>query len=128
MNSIVDIKPRAITHRTSGRTRGAITRLMSPGDLGQLLKPFIFLDQFGFKPEPGNKEFGMHPHSGIATLTYMIEGELAYEDTTGNSGLLPSGGVEWMSAGNGVWHDAKTVNDAPISGFQLWVALPAAQE
>ncbi|SDX55719.1 Redox-sensitive bicupin YhaK, pirin superfamily [Pseudomonas syringae] len=128
MNSIVAIKPRAITHCTSGRNRGPITRLMSPGDLGQLLKPFVFLDQFAFRPEPGKKGFGMHPHSGIATLTYMLEGELAYEDTTGKSGLLPSGGVEWMSAGNGVWHDAQPVSDALITGFQLWVALPAAQE
>lgn len=70
----------------------------------------------------------MHPHSGIATLTYMIEGEMVYEDTTGKSGILPNGGVEWMSAGNGVWHDAQPVSDAPITGFQLWIALPAAQE
>ncbi|KPX60925.1 Pirin [Pseudomonas amygdali pv. photiniae] len=128
MNTIVSIQPRAITHRTSGKSRGPITRLMSPGDLGQLLKPFVFLDQFDFKPEPGKKGFGMHPHSGIATLTYMIEGEMAYEDTTGKSGILPNGGVEWMSAGNGVWHDAQPVSDAPITGFQLWIALPAAQE
>ncbi|MGN2413295.1 pirin family protein [Pseudomonas syringae] len=128
MNSIVTIQPRAITHRTSGRNRGPITRLMSPGDLGQLLKPFVFLDQFAFRPEPAKKGFGMHPHSGIATLTYMLEGELTYEDTTGKSGLLPSGGVEWMNAGNGVWHDAQPAGDALITGFQLWVALPAAQE
>ncbi|OUM08085.1 hypothetical protein BW686_08720 [Pseudomonas syringae] len=128
MNSIVAIQPRAIIHRTRGRSGGPITRLMSPGDLGQHLKPFVFLDQFGFKPEPGKKGFGMHPHSGIATLTYMIEGELAYEDTTGQSGLLPSGGMEWMSAGNGVWHDAQPASDTPITGFQLWIALPAAQE
>ncbi|EGH22978.1 pirin, partial [Pseudomonas amygdali pv. mori str. 301020] len=48
MNTIVSIQPRAITHRTSGKSRGPITRLMSPGDLGQLLKPFVFLDQFDF--------------------------------------------------------------------------------
>ncbi|WP_122339800.1 pirin family protein, partial [Pseudomonas caricapapayae] len=128
MNTIVSIQPRAIIRRTTGKSRGPITRLMSPGDLGQLLKPFVFLDQFGFKPEPEKKGFGMHPHSGIATLTYMIEGELTYEDTTGKSGILPDGGVEWMSAGNGVWHDAQPVSDAPITGFQLWIALPAAQE
>ncbi|KPW59857.1 Pirin-related protein [Pseudomonas syringae pv. broussonetiae] len=55
MNTIVSIQPRAITHRTSGKSRGPITRLMSPGDLGQLLKPFVFLDQFDFKPEPAKK-------------------------------------------------------------------------
>ncbi|SHM67825.1 Redox-sensitive bicupin YhaK, pirin superfamily [Pseudomonas asturiensis] len=124
----VNKQPRAMIHRTRGTRQGPITRLMSPGDLGQHLKPFVFLDHFGFKPEPGQKGFGMHPHSGIATFTYMIEGEVAYEDTTGKSGVLPEGGVEWMNAGNGVWHNAKPVNSLAIKGFQLWVALPAAQE
>ncbi|MDT9673216.1 pirin family protein [Pseudomonas lini] len=128
MNSIVATQTRTIVHLTSGSTHGPITRLMSPGDLGQLLKPFVFLDLFGFKPIGGQKGFGMHPHSGIATLTYMIEGGVAYEDTTGKTGMLPTGGVEWMSAGNGVWHDATPVSDGSILGFQLWVALPASHE
>ncbi|MCQ9470362.1 pirin family protein [Pseudomonas alliivorans] len=124
----VNTLPRSVVHRTQGTRQGPITRLMSPGDLGQHLKPFVFLDHFGFEPEPGQKGFGMHPHSGIATFTYMIEGAVAYEDTTGKSGVLPEGGVEWMNAGNGVWHNAKPVNSSPVTGFQLWVALPAAQE
>ncbi|WP_335945192.1 pirin family protein [Pseudomonas sp. G166] len=128
MNSIVAAPPRAIVHRTSGRSHGPITRLMSPGDLGQLCKPFVFLDRFAFKADAMQRGFGMHPHSGIATLTYMIEGEVVYEDTTGQSGTLPSGGMEWMQAGHGVWHDARPVGGAPIQGFQLWVALPSAQE
>jgi redox-sensitive bicupin YhaK (pirin superfamily) len=128
MNSIIATQTRTIVHRTSGSTHGPITRLMSPGDLGELLKPFVFLDLFGFKPKGGQKGFGMHPHSGIATLTYMIEGGVAYEDTTGKSGVLPAGGVEWMRAGNGVWHDGAPASDATISGFQLWVALPASHE
>ncbi|WP_245541896.1 pirin family protein [Uliginosibacterium gangwonense] len=101
---------------------------MSPGDLGEQLKPFIFLDLFSFKPKGGQKGFGMHPHSGIATLTFTMEGDVAYEDTTGKAGLLPSGGVEWMLAGNGVWHQGGPVNDKKIRGFQLWVALPASEE
>lgn len=128
MNSIIATPTRAIVHRTSGSTHGPITRLMSPGDLGQLLKPFVFLDLFGFKPQGGQKGFGMHPHSGIATLTYMIEGGVKYEDTTGKTGVLPTEGVEWMRAGNGVWHDAKPIGDSSISGFQLWVALPVSHE
>lgn len=119
---------RAIVFRTHGRPHGPITRLVSPSDLGKLLKPFVFLDLFSFKSTAGQRGFGMHPHSGIATLTLMLEGEVAYEDTTGKSGLLLAGGVEWMRAGNGVWHDATLVNDAPLLGFQLWVALPASEE
>lgn len=128
MNSIVATPLRAIIHRTNGHSHGPITRLMSPGDLGQLCKPFVFLDLFEFNAKGMPRGFGMHPHSGIATLTYMIEGEVIYEDTTGQSGLLPSGGMEWMQAGNGVWHDARPVDGSPIRGFQLWVALPPDQE
>jgi redox-sensitive bicupin YhaK (pirin superfamily) len=119
---------RAIVHRTRGSAHGPITRLVSPGDLGQFLKPFVFLDLFGFKPVAGHKGFGFHPHSGIATLTYMVEGETGYEDTTGKKGVLPAGGGEWMRAGKGVWHTGAPVSGSPVQGFQLWVALPAAEE
>jgi redox-sensitive bicupin YhaK (pirin superfamily) len=119
---------RAIVLRTRGSTHGAITRLMSPGDLGEHLKPFVFLDLFSFTPNGDNRGFGMHPHSGIATLTFTMEGDVVYEDTTGKSGLLPSGGVEWMRAGNGVWHRGGPADESRIRGFQLWVALPAAEE
>ncbi len=119
---------RAIVYRTQGSTHGPITRLVSPGDVGEFLKPFVFLDLFSFKPAPGHKGFGLHPHSGIATLTYLISGDTGYEDTTGKKGVLPAGGVEWMRAGNGVWHTGAPASDAAVLGFQLWVALPAAEE
>jgi redox-sensitive bicupin YhaK (pirin superfamily) len=128
MTTAVTSNARAIVHRTRGSTNGSITRLMSPGDLGRLLKPFVFLDLFSFKPSAGHKGFGMHPHSGIATLTYMIEGAVRYEDTTGKAGVLPTGGVEWMHAGNGVWHTGAPVSESSVLGFQLWVALPASKE
>ena len=73
MDSLVqDTGTRSIIHRTLGQTEGRITRLVSPGDLGEMLKPFVFLDLFdnGGKPSRG---FGLHPHSGIATLTYVAE-------------------------------------------------------
>ena len=105
MDSLVQdaVTRRPIIHRTSGHTEGRITRLVSPGDLGEVLKPFVFLDLFdnGGRPSQG---FGLHPHSGIATLTYVAEGGVGFEDTNGSRGLLPAGGVEWMRAGSGVWH------------------------
>jgi redox-sensitive bicupin YhaK (pirin superfamily) len=120
---------RPIVYRTRGSQHGPIIRLMSPGDLGEFLKPFVFLDLFGFDTTGSRAGFGMHPHSGIATLTWLIEGDTVYEDTTGEQGVLPAGGVEWMRAGNGVWHDG---GPAPgtrrVQGFQLWVALPASEE
>jgi len=129
-SAVATTKARAIVHRTRGRTHGPITRLVSPGDLGEFLKPFVFLDRFGLQSQGGDKgSFGMHPHSGIATLTYMIEGSTRYEDTTGEQGELPAGGVEWMRAGNGVWHDgALAPGVTRARGFQLWVALPASEE
>lgn len=118
---------RPIIHRTSGQTHGPITRLASPGDLGGLLKPFVFLDLF----DNGGREFagfGLHPHSGIATLTYLAEGSASYEDTTGARGVLAAGGVEWMQAGGGVWHGAGAGKPGRARGFQLWIALPPRLE
>lgn len=126
--SVAPSAARAIVHRTAGSPHGPITRLMSPGDLGQVLKPFIFLDLVNFDARHGQTRFGMHPHSGIATLTFMAQGDVRYADSTGQAGVLPEGGVEWMQAGGGVWHTGEPVGDTPVQGFQLWVALPAALE
>jgi redox-sensitive bicupin YhaK (pirin superfamily) len=122
---------RAITQHTRGSTHGPITRLVSPSDLGQVLKPFIFLDRFEAPAGGQPPAFGMHPHSGIATLTYLISGQTGYEDTTGEHGArgtLPTGGVEWMMAGGGVWHTGSPLNTERVLGFQLWVAMPPALE
>lgn len=118
---------RRIIHRTSGQTHGPITRLMSPGDLGGLLKPFVFLDLFDNQGRafPG---FGLHPHSGIATLTWLAEGSVGYEDSTGARGVLPAGGTEWMQAGGGVWHGGGAGKPGRARGFQLWIALPPPLE
>jgi len=100
---------------------------MSPSDFGQLLKPFVFLDLFDNNGIPFNG-FGLHPHSGIATLTYIAEGSVSYEDTNGATGLLPAGGVEWMQAGGGVWHGGGAGEPGRTRGFQLWIALPPSLE
>src|SRR5260370_38957899 len=92
---------REIVHRTRGVSGGPITRLMSPSDLGELIKPFVFLDLFDFDGQdaPMSIEHGWHPHSGIATVTVVFEGAIRYAETTGSSGELPAGSVEWMHAG-----------------------------
>src|SRR5713101_2545445 len=118
---------RQIARRTRGHSEGSITRLMSPSDFGQLLKPFVFLDLFDNHGKPFNG-FGLHPHSGIATLTSVMEGNVGYEDTNGATGLLPAGGVEWMRAGAGVWHGGGVGETGRTRGFQLWIALPPEQE
>jgi redox-sensitive bicupin YhaK (pirin superfamily) len=118
---------RTIVTRTAGRQHGPVKRLVSPSDLGGLLKPFVFLDYFDSSVE-ADMRFSMHPHSGLATTTVLLEGEVEYEDTTGASGIMPSGSVEWMNAGRGVWHDGRARGDGPVRGFQLWVALPPELE
>jgi len=97
---------REIIFRTRGRTHGPITRLVSPSDLGELIKPFVFLDLAAFdgRLAPMPMDYGWHPHSGIATVTVMLDGAVRFAETTGKDGVLPAGSVEWMRASNGVWH------------------------
>jgi len=114
---------RTIVARTKGRQHGPVNRVFSPGDLGSLLKPFVFLDYFHL-PADSDARFAMHPHSGLATTTILLDGEVRYEDTTGASGVMSAGSVEWMNAGGGVWHDGVPEGSTPVRGYQLWTALP----
>ncbi|KRB86510.1 hypothetical protein ASE00_07365 [Sphingomonas sp. Root710] len=118
---------RGVRLRTRGTSLGPITRLVSPGDLGEILKPFVFLDLADIPPRPGGG-FGWHPHSGIATLTIIIDGENEYRETTGAHGGLKPGGVEWMASGKGVWHAAAPVGSKNLKGFQLWMLLPPGRD
>src|SRR5258706_6673459 len=125
--AVIKQRPRRIVDRTRGQRQGPIARLMSPSDLGNVLKPFVFLDLFD--TEGGSfSGFGLHPHSGIATLTYLLEGSVRYEDTTGATGILPQGGVEWFKAGHGAWHGGGAGESGRTRGFQLWIALPPEHE
>jgi redox-sensitive bicupin YhaK (pirin superfamily) len=119
-------KARAIVRRTRGETHGPVTRLMSPSDLGEMLKPFVFLDLFDHAGAPFKA--GLHPHSGIATLTYVAEGAVSYVDPDNVKGALPAGGVEWMQAGRGMWHGGGLDKAGRTRGFQLWIALPPELE
>ncbi|HTA90093.1 MAG TPA: pirin family protein [Polyangiaceae bacterium] len=99
---------------------------MSPSDFGKLLKPFVFLDLFDHQGTPFKAN--LHPHSGIATLTYVSEGAVSYIDPDNVRGTLSAGGVEWMQAGRGMWHGGGLDNEKRTRGFQLWIALPPELE
>jgi redox-sensitive bicupin YhaK (pirin superfamily) len=114
---------REIAMRTRGETHGPVTRLMSPGDLGQVIKPFIFFDDANI-PSGAGSGFGMHPHSGIATVTLVLSGSVWINDTVGTSAVLGPGDVEWMRASAGAWHEAAPRGDDGIKGLQLWLAMP----
>ena len=121
---------RAVVYRTKGHAHGPVTRLMSPSDLGETLKPFVFLDHIDGKDLSRIKMdgYGLHPHSGIATLTWLLEGAANYEDNLGRRGKLTAGWMEWMHAGSGAWHGGNFGDSDRLRGFQLWLALPPSNE
>jgi len=127
LKTAAEARARRVVERTRGNSHGSITRLVSPSDVGELIKPFVFLDYFEIDPER-MPAIGWHPHSGIATLSLILEGQIAYEDTSGAKGIIEPGGVEWMRAAGGVWHTGGPVGTARVKGYQLWVALPPEME
>jgi redox-sensitive bicupin YhaK (pirin superfamily) len=119
---------RRIVHRTRGSTHGPITRLMCPSDLGQTVKPFVFLDLF--EAEGGLMDMPVHPHSGIGTITVFTKGDVRFDDPDSGTGTIAYGGVEWARAGGGMWHGKELApgSSRRFQGFQLWVALPPELE
>ena len=89
--------------------------------------PFLMLDEFGSE----NKDdyiggFPPHPHRGIETVTYMLNGEFEHEDSTGAKGKMTSGDVQWMKTGSGIIHsEMPAMTEGKLHGFQLWVNMPA---
>jgi len=94
--------------------------------------PFLLLDHFYFDdPLQGPiSGFPMHPHRGIETVTYMLEGSTHHRDSLGNAGLIGPGDVQWMTSGRGIMHEEMPRHgpNGKVNGFQLWVNLPAAQK
>src|SRR6266508_3593981 len=91
--------------------------------------PFLLFDHFAFNDpiEGPIRGFPMHPHRGIETVTYMLEGSTHHRDSLGNSGLIGPGDVQWMTSGRGILHEEmpRRGPNGAIYGFQLWVNLPA---
>jgi len=103
---------------------------MSPSDLGERLKPFVFLDLFEADMRGLAGSMPVHPHSGIATVTVFTDGDVTFDDPQAGHGTIGYGGVEWVRAGRGMWHGKElSAGTSPTTqGFQLWVALPPDQE
>jgi hypothetical protein len=95
------------------------------------LDPFLLLDDFrNDTPSKFLKGFPWHPHRGIETITYMLEGEVEHGDSLGNQGVIGPGDVQWMTAGSGIIHQEMPKGNAGgrMGGFQLWANLPAANK
>lgn len=91
--------------------------------------PFLLLDDFrNDDPKQFQKGFPWHPHRGIETITYVLEGAVEHGDSLGNKGLLGPGSVQWMTAGSGIMHQEMPRANAAgqMHGFQLWANLPAS--
>lgn len=108
-----------------------LRRSISPSR-DNLFDPFLLFDHFAFNDpiEGPLVGFPMHPHRGIETVTYMLEGSVHHRDSLGNSGLIGSGDVQWMTSGSGIMHEEmpRRSPQGNVFGFQLWVNLPAAQK
>jgi len=92
--------------------------------------PFLMLDEFGSEDKDDYiGGFPSHPHRGIETVTYMLEGEFEHEDSTGAKGRMKSGDVQWMKTGSGIIHsEMPAMRQGRLHGFQLWVNMPAKEK
>jgi redox-sensitive bicupin YhaK (pirin superfamily) len=90
------------------------------------LDPFFLFDHFGSEdPDDYVAGFPMHPHRGIETITYMLDGSVTHRDSIGNHGTIAAGDVQWMTAGSGILHEEMPkVGPRRLDGFQVWVNLP----
>jgi redox-sensitive bicupin YhaK (pirin superfamily) len=111
-----------------------VSRLL-PALARRTVGPFVFLDHFGpLDFEPGmNTDVRPHPHIGLATVTYLIEGAMVHRDSLGSVQRIEPGAINWMSAGRGIVHSERTPPDLRtrrhrLHGLQLWVGLPQALE
>ncbi|MBN1800043.1 MAG: pirin family protein [Candidatus Lokiarchaeota archaeon] len=95
-----------------------------------LFDPFLLLDHFGSdNPSDYILGFPWHPHRGIETITYMINGEIAHEDSLGNKGVIGTGDLQWMTAGSGIIHqEMPQITNNELNGFQLWANLPSSHK
>jgi quercetin 2,3-dioxygenase len=95
------------------------------------LDPFLLLDDFrSDKPEFFLPGFPWHPHRGMETITYVLDGEVEHADSLGNGGVIGAGDVQWMTAGSGIVHQEMPKGDSRgrMDGFQLWANLPRSNK
>lgn len=109
---------------------GVLLRRSFGPNRANLFDPFLLFDHFAFNDpiEGPIRGFPTHPHRGIETVTYMLEGNVRHRDSLGNMGVIGPGDVQWMTSGRGILHEEmpRRGPSGLIIGFQLWVNLPAA--
>jgi redox-sensitive bicupin YhaK (pirin superfamily) len=124
-----------VVPRTSDLGDGFTVRRALPSAAQRLVGPFVFLDAMGpvtFAPGRG-LDVRPHPHIGLATVTYLFDGEILHRDSLGSVQPIRPGELNWMTAGNGIVHSERTapqrrVDGSSLAGIQAWVALPLRHE
>ncbi len=114
---------------------GFAVRRLLPSRIRRAVGPFVFFDHMGparFAPGEG-MDVPPHPHIGLATVTYLFEGEIVHRDSLGFQQPIRPGDINWMTAGHGITHSERTSPEvrraeSRLHGLQLWVALPKAHE
>jgi redox-sensitive bicupin YhaK (pirin superfamily) len=130
-----DALANVIVPRTVDLGDGFSVRRALPSARTRMVGPFIFFDHFGpaeFRAGAG-LDVRPHPHIGLATVTYLFDGEIMHRDSLGTALAIRPGEVNWMTAGRGIVHSERTgaekrATGSPIHGLQMWVALPKAHE
>jgi len=130
-----DALAQVIAPRTVDLGDGFSVRRALPSARTRMVGPFVFFDHFGPAEFRGGNGLDVrpHPHIGLATVTYLFDGEIMHRDSLGTAVPIRPGEVNWMTAGRGIVHSERTrperrVDHEPIHGLQMWVALPSAKE
>lgn len=116
--------------------RELVTYGVLPTHTLDYLDPFLFLNHHGHQVYPKNNQglpFGPHPHRGMETVTFILDGDIKHQDSTGHSSVIRSGGVQWMTAGKGLIHAETSSAEFMKEGgsleiLQLWINLPASHK
>ena len=128
--SIRPVKQISGTQPTMEGAGVKLHRVFGFGD-PSMTDPFLMMDDFrNDRPEDYKAGFPWHPHRGIETITYVLEGSVDHADSLGNTGTLGPGSVQWMTAGSGIMHQEMPKGDfrGRMHGFQLWANLPSSQK
>ncbi|TJY41833.1 pirin family protein [Cohnella pontilimi] len=109
--------------RPAGGSHLRVGQVLPPGNWTEY-DPFLMMAEDWFQ----QGTFGFHPHRGIETVTYVIEGKLKHENNHGGRGILGPGDVQWMTAGRGLIHSEDPLPGETVHSLQLWVNLPAEEK
>ena len=130
---MIPLQEREVEKTVQGRAAvdGAgvrLTRVLAHNEVEEF-DPFLMLDSFdSTDPEDYVKGFPTHPHRGIETVTYLIEGEIEHQDSLGNKGVITSGSSQWMTAGSGILHQEMPQKSRRMLGFQLWLNMRSTEK